>query len=63
VIDAAHLASAKDFIIGGVVALLGAFVTVVLPLRLMSSKESRFPFSEDEMGGFGKRKVQAIGQS
>ncbi|HEY4064179.1 MAG TPA: hypothetical protein VGM30_19870 [Puia sp.] len=61
--DVAHLASTGDFIIGSVVALLAAFVTVVLPLRLMSSKGSRFPFSEAEMGGFGKTKVRAIRQS
>jgi hypothetical protein len=62
-IDVAHLASTGDFIIGSVVALLAAFVTVILPLRLMSSKRSRFPFSEAEMSGFGKTKVRAIRQS
>ena len=58
-----HLASTGDFVIGFIVTIIAAIVTVILPLRLSASKESKYPFSEAEMGGFAKQKVEKIRNS
>jgi hypothetical protein len=46
-----------------IVTILAAIVTVLLPLRLMASRESKYPFAEAEMGGFAKEKVVKIRNS
>ena len=58
-----NLASTGDFVNGFIVTIIAAIVTVVLPLRLLTSKESKYPFSEAEMGGFAKQKVEKIRNS
>jgi hypothetical protein len=58
-----NLASTGDFIVGLIVTILAAIVTVLLPLRLMASRESKYPFAEAEMGGFAHQKVAKIRNS
>jgi len=58
-----NLASTGDFVIGAVATVIAAIVMIVLPLRLLRSKESKYPFSETEMGGFAKLKVEKIRNS
>jgi hypothetical protein len=58
-----NLASAGDFVIGGVGAVVAAAVTIQLPIKLLADKQSRYPFSEAEMGGFAKLKLQAMRRS
>ena len=58
-----HLASTGDFVIGFTVTIIAAIVTIALPLRLMASKESKYPFSETAMFGFAKEKVEKIRNS
>ena len=58
-----HLASTGDFVIGFIVTIIAAIVTIALPLRLMASKESKYPFSETAMFGFAKEKVEKIRNS
>ena len=58
-----HLAGTGDFIIGAIVTVLAAIVMILLPIRLLGSKESKFPFSEAEMGGFAKEKIEKLRRS
>ena len=58
-----NLASTGDFVIGFIATIIAAIITVVLPLRLSASKESKYPFAEAEMGGFAKQKVAKIRNS
>lgn len=62
-ISANHLASTGDVVIGILVTVLAALIIVVLPMRLLASKASPYPFSEAEMGGFAKQKVAKIRMS
>lgn len=58
-----NLASTGDFIFGFIATIITAFITIVLPMRLLANKESKYPFSEAEMGGFAKEKVEKIRNS
>ena len=58
-----NLASTGDYIIGVIVTIIAAIVMIALPMRLLASKESNYPFSEAEMGGFAKEKVDKIRKS
>lgn len=58
-----NLANTGDFIIGIIATIIAAIVTIILPMRLSASKESKYPFSEAEMGGFAKEKVEKIRKS
>lgn len=62
-ISANHLASTADVVIGILVTILAALIIVVLPMRVLASKTSPYPFSEAEMGGFAKPKVAKIRMS
>lgn len=55
-----HLASTGDVVIGCIATILAAIVLFLLPILLLRSKESKYPFSEAEMGGFAKQKVVNI---
>lgn len=55
-----HLISGKDWLFGIIVTLLATFATVVLPIRLMGDKKSKYPFNQREMGGYAKEKVKRI---
>lgn len=49
-----HLATTKDFVIGFVAFIIAAILLFLLPIRLMASRETQYPFSQAEMGGFAK---------
>ncbi|MFN2204154.1 MAG: HXXEE domain-containing protein [Caldilineaceae bacterium] len=57
------LASTVDFGVGLLVTIVAALVIIFLPLKLMASKDSRYPFLPKEMGGFAKEKVAKIRMS
>lgn len=54
------LASLADVLIGIVVAVVGAIVTVVLPIRFMRDKDSPYAFNAQQMGGYAADKVAAM---
>jgi len=58
-----HLATTGDFVIGFIATIIAAIVTIVLPMILLRNKESKYSFSEAEMGGFAKQKVERIRKS
>ena len=58
-----NLASTGDFVIGFIATIIAAIVMIMLPMRLLASKESKYPFSNAEMGGFAKEKVEKIRKS
>lgn len=55
-----HLASTGDVIFGVIATILAAIVLFLLPILLLRSKESKYPFAEAEMYGFAKQKVANI---
>jgi hypothetical protein len=55
-----HLATTRDFILGSVATVIGAFVTINVPIRLFGSKTSPYAFSEDEMYRYGKEKLKRM---
>lgn len=54
------LASTRDFAWGSVATLLGAFVMIILPIRLLGSKTSPYAFPKDEMYRYGKEKLEKM---
>lgn len=54
------LVTTGDIVIGAIVTVAAAIVMIVLPMKLLGSRESKYPFSETEMGGFAKQKVERI---
>ena len=55
-----HLASTGDVVLGVIATILAAIVLFLLPILLLRSKESKYPFAEAEMYGFAKQKVAKI---
>lgn len=55
-----HLASAGDFVIGAIGAILASLLLFGLPIRLLRSRTSNYPFSAEEMDGFARQKVAQI---
>src|SRR5215472_7955520 len=55
-----HLASTGDGVLGVIATILAAIVLFLLPILLLRSKESKYPFAEAEMYGFAKQKVANI---
>ena len=56
-----HLASTGDVVLGVIATILAAIVLFLLPIILLRSKESKYPFAEAEMEGFfARRKVATI---
>jgi len=62
-VAANNLASTRDFIIGPIATDIAAIVMILLPMKLMGSKEPKYPFAETEMGGFAQQKVERIRKS
>jgi hypothetical protein len=58
-----NLASTGDFVVGLIATVLAAILMIILPLRLLASRESKYPFAEAEMYGFAKEKVVKIRNS
>ena len=58
-----HLASTGTYILGFVGAIIALVLLFLLPIRLMASRESKYPFAEAEMYGFAKEKVVKIRNS
>lgn len=55
-----HLAGVGDFVVGLLVAILASLLLFGLPIRLLRSRTSRYPFDPEEMDGFARQKVAAI---
>lgn len=55
-----HLASTGDFVIGALATIAAALLLFGLPIRLLRSKTSRYPFDPEEMDGFARQKVAKI---
>jgi len=62
-IAANKLVTTGDIVIGAIATVIAALVIIILPMRLLGSRESKYPFSEAEMGGFAKQKVERIRRS
>ena len=62
-IAANKLVTTGDVVIGAIATVVAALVIIILPMRLLGSRESKYPFSEAEMGGFAKQKVERIRRS
>jgi hypothetical protein len=58
-----HLASTGTYILGFVGAIIALVLLFLLPISLMASRESKYPFAEAEMYGFAKEKVVKIRNS
>lgn len=58
-----HLASTGDFIIGVVVSILFALVSIAIPIRLLRNRNSKYPFTENRMYRYAKEKVLKIKNS
>jgi hypothetical protein len=55
-----HLASTGDFIIGPLATIAASLLLFGLPIRLLRSRTSHYPFSAEEMDGFARQKVAKI---
>ena len=55
-----HAVSVKVFVAGSLAIVAAALVTILLPLKLLGSRDSKYPISEAEMYGFAKEKVQKM---
>lgn len=56
-----HLVVSSDYVIGGLAMIISALVMVLLPIKLLASRETKYPFSEGEMERFGmKEKAKKI---
>lgn len=58
-----NLAGAGTYVIGFIAAFVALGVLFFLPIRLLRSRESKYPFAEAEMYGFAKEKVEKIRNS
>ena len=58
-----QLASTRDLILGSIATVMGAFVMIILPIRLLASKTSPYGFPEDEMYRYGKEKLKRMIQT
>ena len=58
-----HLASMGDLIIGIFACIVAAIILFLLPIRLLRSRQSKYPFAEAEMYGYAKAKVEKIRNS
>ncbi len=58
-----NLANAVDFIIGIALTLVAGFIIIFIPVKFGANKESKYHFSDIEMGGFAKEKVAKIRNS
>jgi uncharacterized membrane protein YhiD involved in acid resistance len=55
-----NLAGAGTYVIGFIATFVALGVLFLLPIRLLRSRESKYPFAEEEMYGFAKEKVKKI---
>lgn len=56
-----NLVVTSDYLVGGVAMIAATIVMVLLPIKLLASRETRYPFSEDEMKRFGmEEKVKKL---
>lgn len=59
-----HLANTGDFVFGIIGTAMAAVVLFLLPIMLLRSKESKYPFTEAEMNRFaGQKKVEKISET
>ena len=58
-----NLAGPLTYVIGVIGAFVGLGLLFLLPIRLLRSRDSKYPFAEAEMYGFAKEKVMKIGNS
>lgn len=58
-----NLASAETYVFGFVGTFAAAVLLFLLPIRLMASRESKYPFADAELYGFAKDKVEKIRSS
>ena len=57
------LSSTVTFVFGFIAAVVAAIITIALPMLLLKNKESQYPFTEAEMNGFAKEKIEKIRRS
>ncbi len=62
-VTANSLASIGDFVIGFIAFVVAAIILFLLPIRLLASKESKYPFTDAEVYGFAKGKIEKIRNS
>lgn len=55
-----HLATTSDYIIGAAGSLLTTIVIWVGPVKLLSSRKTKYRFDQDRMWGYGEKKLKTI---
>ena len=58
-----HLAGTTDYVYGVVLFVIGAVVMIPLPIRLMSSRQSKYAFPEAMFYGFAREKLERMRRS
>jgi Protein of unknown function with HXXEE motif len=58
-VTANNLATTKDLVLGSIAALLSIFVLWLGPIFILRSRQSRYPFTPEQMFGFAADKVKA----
>ena len=59
-VAANNLASAWTYVIGVSGAIVALGLVFLLPIRVLRSRDSKYPFAEEEMFGFAEEKVKKI---
>jgi len=59
-IAANQLTSTRTYVIGFIVTIIAAIILFLLPIRLLRSRDSKYPFAEEEMYGFAREKIEKI---
>ncbi len=57
-----QLATTTDFLFGFIAFIVSMFITVIIPVRTLSTRDNNYPFSAEEMARFGmQEKAKALG--
>jgi hypothetical protein len=62
-VSAQKLVSTSDVALAIVVCIVGAFVMILLPIKLMGSRSSEYAFPDEVFYGYDRQKVEAIRRS
>jgi hypothetical protein len=58
-VRAYNLATTRDFVLGSIAALLSMIVLWLGPIAILRSRQSKYPFAEEQMYGYAEAKVKA----
>lgn len=55
-----NLAGGGTFVIGAIASVAALMVLFLIPIALLRSRNSKYPFAEEEMYGFAAEKIKAM---